>query len=128
MYDFENKIHMKICRLSSITIAHFSQLSGYRPKNKVRPHLMCEILPYFCFMTSISRSTRWVQGGRKVRIDLHERLNIIRECTSIQRKRSTLTSCALDPRALTCFLIQPKHVEKPREPGLKPPHAKPFNI
>nr|WP_325047855.1 hypothetical protein [Gardnerella leopoldii] len=44
-----------------------------------------------------------------------------------QRKRSTLTSCALDPRALICFLKQQNHAQKPREPSLKPPRIKPFN-
>ncbi|MFP1711421.1 hypothetical protein [Gardnerella vaginalis] len=44
-----------------------------------------------------------------------------------QRKRSTLTSCALDPRALISSLKQPKYVQKPRQASLQPPHAKPFN-
>ncbi|EPI47509.1 hypothetical protein HMPREF1582_00623 [Gardnerella vaginalis JCP8151A] len=39
----------------------------------------------------------------------------------------TLTSCALDPTPLTCFLIQPNRAQKPRQASLKPPHAKPFN-
>ncbi|MFU0532253.1 hypothetical protein [Gardnerella vaginalis] len=44
-----------------------------------------------------------------------------------QRKRSTLTSCALDPRALTCSLIQQNHAQKSREHSLKPLRIKPFN-
>jgi len=39
----------------------------------------------------------------------------------------TLTSCALDPRALICSLIQKNHAQKPREPSLKPLRIKPFN-
>lgn len=39
----------------------------------------------------------------------------------------TLTSCALDPRALTSSLKQPNCAQKPREPSLKPPCIKPFN-
>nr|WP_318779071.1 hypothetical protein [Gardnerella vaginalis] len=44
-----------------------------------------------------------------------------------QRKRSTLTSCALDPRALISSLKQPNCAQKPRQASLKQPHAKPFN-
>nr|WP_329557869.1 hypothetical protein [Gardnerella vaginalis] len=44
-----------------------------------------------------------------------------------QRKRSTLTSCALNPRASTSSLKQPNCTQKSREPSLKPPHIKPFN-
>ncbi|EPI40806.1 hypothetical protein HMPREF1586_01367 [Gardnerella vaginalis JCP8522] len=39
----------------------------------------------------------------------------------------TLTSCALDPRALTSSHIQPNCAQKPRKPSLKPPRIKPFN-
>ncbi|WP_350222948.1 hypothetical protein [Gardnerella swidsinskii] len=44
-----------------------------------------------------------------------------------QRKRSTLTSCALDPRALISSLIQPNCAQKSREHSLKPSYTKPFN-
>ncbi|MFU0555782.1 hypothetical protein ACMZ73_02370 [Gardnerella vaginalis] len=44
-----------------------------------------------------------------------------------QRTRSTLTSCALDPRALTSSLKQPNCAQKPRKPSLKPLRIKPFN-
>ncbi|EPI45137.1 hypothetical protein HMPREF1581_01516, partial [Gardnerella vaginalis JCP8108] len=44
-----------------------------------------------------------------------------------QRKRSTLTSCALNPRASTCSHIQQNRTQKPREPSLKPLRIKPFN-
>ncbi|EPI58570.1 hypothetical protein HMPREF1579_01173 [Gardnerella vaginalis JCP8066] len=44
-----------------------------------------------------------------------------------QRKRSTLTSCALDPRAYTCSLIQQNRTQKSREHSLKLLRIKPFN-
>ncbi|KXI15970.1 hypothetical protein HMPREF3230_01243 [Gardnerella vaginalis] len=42
-------------------------------------------------------------------------------------KRSTLTSCALNPKAFISSLKQPNCTQKSREPSLKPPHIKPFN-
>ncbi|KXI18213.1 hypothetical protein HMPREF3230_00404 [Gardnerella vaginalis] len=39
----------------------------------------------------------------------------------------TLTSCALNPRALISSLKQQNHTQKPREPSLKPLRIKPFN-
>ena len=44
-----------------------------------------------------------------------------------QRKRSTLTSCALNPTPSTCFLKQQNHAQKPREVSLKPLRIKSFN-
>ncbi|MES4977030.1 hypothetical protein [Gardnerella vaginalis] len=44
-----------------------------------------------------------------------------------QRKRSTLTSCALDPRALISSLKQKNRTQKSREHSLKPLRIKPFN-
>ncbi|WP_421778521.1 hypothetical protein [Gardnerella sp. KA00747] len=44
-----------------------------------------------------------------------------------QRKRSTLTSCALNPRALISSLIQKNRTQKSREHSLKPLRIKPFN-
>ncbi|KXI15872.1 hypothetical protein HMPREF3230_01258, partial [Gardnerella vaginalis] len=39
----------------------------------------------------------------------------------------TLTSCALDPRALICSLKQQNRTQKSQEPSLKPLRIKPFN-
>ncbi|WP_080576771.1 hypothetical protein [Gardnerella greenwoodii] len=74
------------------------------------------------------------------RIDLHERLKHnsrmhfdslsllkVESTVCFQRKRSTLTSCSLDHRALISSHKQANCAQKPREPSLKPPHAKPFN-
>ncbi len=44
-----------------------------------------------------------------------------------QRKRSTLASCALNPRALISSPIQTKYVQKPRELRLEQARIKPFN-
>ncbi|MGV7019801.1 hypothetical protein ACWA09_03785 [Gardnerella vaginalis] len=44
-----------------------------------------------------------------------------------QRKRSTLTSCALDPRALISSLKQQNHSQKPLRAILQSPRIKPFN-
>ena len=78
--------------------------------------------------------------GAKWRIDLHERLKYnsrmhfdslsllkVESTVCFQRKRSTLTSCALDPKASTRSLKQQNRTQKPREPSLKPLRIKPFN-